>query len=579
MLITHISEYDIFVHMKILGYDSKLYWNDGQIRLDFIGEKCNKEADKNYTLTVLLHCDYAETKNDFLGVFHDDNQCEITILLRTPKACFEIPENVRNAKMFATTSTKKLLNFNALKSSNHVINDPVKGTFIFGFPIVYEHNALCEGGTSICHVNNSETDLGKKYTNLGMMTSNIVFINDRPVIKLTNSNLKCNETHKLSSEIVFECDQFAGEGTPKYKGTKDCVNHFTWNTNLACAAEDKPCVMSGKNGEMYDFSSLANVQYSVVHPNKTDEIVYFSICSKSKECGDGEWGSCIVKMSKELSGSKQVTNAGNFNSKLQLENKNVFLKYDGSRCNAEGKRYSTKIEFSVADDQQDESAVLIEDDCDIVIHFKTLLANHNVKNCVVKDRDDVEMDLRPLINYEGNYLATVNVKNLPKETHSTYLLNVCRPLNSFYSLNCHGNTGACKSIVSDGKHEEELSLGHFEYFMTTAKGEKGITNVIMKYFQGSKCPTEEADNITTKVTFFCDESAGIGNPILQSTFNCEYSFDFPTSVLCADQTLSLKANDSCVIYNEKLNTSVDLKQFGNFNTSNILTFIRKNINN
>ncbi|KAG5670292.1 hypothetical protein PVAND_000568 [Polypedilum vanderplanki] len=552
----------------IIGYDStsKLFWNDGQIRFSFIGEKCNKL--ENYTLNVILQCDYAETKNDFLGVFHDDSECEVTILMRTPKACLEIPENVKNAKMYVTSPNGKILNFNALKSSNHIINGPNDGTFIIGFPITYEHGILCEAGSSICYVDKNETDLSKKYTNMGTMTSNIEFENDRPVIKFTSKE-KCNNNTLGSSKIVFECDRFKKEGTPKFKGVKDCVSNFVWETSLACY-DEKPCVVSGENGDQYDFSSLANVQYEVKIPNKTDETIYFSICSNSKECGEGNWGSCIVK---NTGGNKQTTKVGIFNAKLQVEKKNVFLKYDeGSQCGdpKDKKKYSTRIEFNVADSPNDEEIVLIEDKCEIVIHFKTLLANQHVKNCVVKNLDDEEIDLRPLIDYNGNYLARVNETTLPNETSKnnvSYLLNVCRPINSFYSLNCHGNTGACRTIMKDEKHEEEISLGHFEYFMSTEKGKiEGTNNVIMKYFHGSKCPTDKEEEITTKVKFYCDENAGLGSPILQSIEHCEYSFEFPTSILCNDKRVNLKSNESCILTNG--DSSVNLKSYGNFNTSN-----------
>lgn len=551
----------------VIGYDSKLFWNDGQIRFSYAGQKCNNE--KNYTLNVILHCDYAETKNDFLGVFHDDNECEVNILMRTPKACFEIPDNVKNAKMYVTTPKNQTLNFSALKSANHIINAPKDGTFIIGFPIAYEYGALCAAGSTVCHVDNKEKDLSKKYTNLGMMTSNIEFEDDRPVIKLTSKE-KCGGDGQFgSSKIIFECDQLKGEGTPKFKGTKDCVNTFVWETNLACPMEDQSCVVSGPNGELYDFSSLAGVQYEAAHPNKTDEKIFFSICSPSKECGDGKWGGCIVKNG--ANGNKQTTTVGNFNRKLQVENKNVFLKYeDGARCGSTpGMKYSTKIEFNVADDEKDEVTVLVEDNCEIVIHFKTLLANQNVKNCVVKDRNDQEIDLRPLINFEGNYEAKINETSLPSEASSnaTYLLNVCRPINSFYSLNCHGNTGACRTVMKNGKHEDEISLGHFEHFMSTEKGRiENTPDVIMKYFHGSKCPHDTEEEIATSVRFQCDESAGIGTPILQSISNCEYKFDFPTSVLCKDKVVKLKSNDSCVLTNG--DASVNLKSYGVFNTKN-----------
>lgn len=556
---SHVS--CLLIHVRhFLGYDSKLYWNNGQIRFSYSGEKCDDK--NNYTLNVILHCDYSETKNDFLGVFHYDDQCEVNIIFRTPKACMKIPLNVQNAKLFAKTSTNKSINLSPLKSSNHQATSS-KGTFVIGFPIMYGHDLLCEAGSSVCFVASEETDMSKKFKNLGIMTSDLKLDkNENPILQLT-SNEKCNEKTKVSSKIIFVCDELVGDGTPVYKDTLDCVINFVWKTKYACK-EEKPCLLSAPNGQLYDFSTLIGTQYKAVYPNKTDNgDIYFSICSPSKECGDNKWGSCIIKTSE--GGSKQTTNAGNFNTTLQMENKNLFLKYEGgSKCKTNGQLFSTTIEFIVADDAKDEVAVLVEDDCQIVLQFKTLLASQNVKNCVVKDDNDNEINLQPLIDFNSNYIATVNEKALPNETSAQnvqYLMNVCRPLNSIYSLNCHGNTASCRTVIKENKHEEELSLGHFEYSMNVEKGRvEGTTDVVMKYFHGSKCPSDPTEDMSTRVTFYCDEKAGLGNPVLQSIVECDYIFEFATNILCNDQALKMK-NNSCILSNEKADASIDLKAF------------------
>jgi hypothetical protein len=95
--------------------------------------------------------------------------------------------------------------------------------------------------------------------------------------------------------------------------------------------------------------------------------------------------------------------------------------------------------------------------------------------------------------------------------------------------------------------------------MTTEKRkEDNSTAVLMKYFKGSKCPSDLSEEILTEVRFFCNETAGLGNPILQSIEHCKYNFDFPTNILCQDRIISMKEN-SCELYNEKLDVSVDLK--------------------
>lgn len=378
--------------------------------------------------------------------------------MRTEHACLPLSANIKNSKFFVTTPTKKVLSFKPLQSSNHEVMGNTD--FYLGFPLLYGHNMMCEAGTAVCFVNSSATDPSRKYINMGSMTSNLKYLKDQVNLKLPSKEI-CEGNKTFSSEVTFECDRLiSGDGSPSFKDTSDCVHRFLWPTSLACA-EEKPCQLTTPDGQFYDFSSLMGAQFTAVHPNKTEKVIHFSICSPAKSPCEGNVGSCIVTTKEE-----QITTsyAGFFNSTLQIdESKNVFLLYkDGAKCNADGRKFSTKIEFLLADDKSDEVSVLIEDDCEIVLQMKTLLASDNAKTCIAKTANNEEIDLRPLINYDGNYLAKVNEKALPNETNAhnvQYLLNVCRPLNSKYSLNCHGNTAACRTVMVGDKHEEELSLG------------------------------------------------------------------------------------------------------------------------
>lgn len=535
-------------------------WNNGQIRMSYIGEKCKDNT--NYTLNVLFHCNYKEDKNDFLGVFHLDNECEVNIVMRTPKACMPIPDNVKNAKLYVKTSPNQMLNFSPLASSNFVVegkDGKNEKTFIIGFPVLYGHNAACEAGSAVCEVVTDQTNLTERYVNVGMMTSDIKYVKNLAVLELT-SDTKCDSQTKRSSKITFICDKLVNEGEPKFVGTEGCSYHFEWATKYACV-EEKPCKLTGPNGEIFDFSSIAGIQYKVQRLNKTNEFIHFSLCSPAKECGDMTWGSCLVKTGDN--GNRQTTSIGGFTEKLQLDKKDVFLLYEnGANCIEHGNKYSTKIEFISADNPQDEEIVLIEDKCQIVLHFKTMLVNQNGKNCIVKASDDSEVSLRPLIDFNGNY----EVNGTENESADVrYHLNICRPLNSQYSLDCHGNTAACRTVIKNDKHEEELSLGHFEYVMNAKASEIGY-DVDMKYFHGSICPEDKDEHLSTSIKFYCNHTVGLGSPILKSTEACSYYFEFPTNVLCHKEDLSLK-KDSCAI--EHRGKSVDLKQFGEFTVENM----------
>lgn len=394
---------------------------------------------------------------------------------------------------------------------------------------------------------------------MGVMTK--AFKYEKEFISLTlTSNESCNGERKYRSKIIFECDSLADVSYPSYHSTFECTHLFSWPTTLACA-EKKPCqVVNPDTGVSFDFRPLANTQFEAINKNNSEEKIVFSVCSEANFPCMKKTGSCVVKNK-----NKQSTQAGVANDDLMLEKdgKNPYLLYEhGAICNKPGTQFSTRINFVCADSVKDEGAIAVEDGCEIVIELKTLLACTYIKNCVTKSLDDHEIDLRPLIDYDGNYIATVNETSLPDELAPIqYLLNVCRPLNSIYSLNCRGSAGACRTIINkDGKHENEISLGHPDYSLSATK-EGDTYEVNMMYFDGGACLTDATEMSATAIRFFCNHSAGLGHPMLDSIDMCMYSFEFPTNLLCNEQNVEMES-DSCSLVNEKVNASVDLKQFG-----------------
>lgn len=510
-------------------------------------------------MNVMLHCDYSGNKNDFLGAFHESRQCEATVILRTPLACLPTPQNLIKPKCIVKSSDGKVFDFNSLKDTNHKTVGPNRTTFIIGIcnPVLYGHEAACEAGTSVCLYDSHAKNASRQYKSLGSMTEDFQIQKETISLKM-KSNEVCEGDRKFSSKIIFICDRLATVSFPTYHSMIDCTYIFSWPTILACP-DRKPCQASNaETGVSFDFSSLAGIKYEAINLNNTEEKIIFSVCSNVGEPCLEQTGSCVVKTK-----NQQSTKAGIANDNLKLESKNPYLLYeDGAVCLRPGNKFTTRIDFICADNAFDEQPVAVEDGCAITIQFKTLLACGNIKNCIAKTSDDEEIDLSPLIDYDGNYVATVNETTLPKEKNPIqYLLNVCRPLNSKYSLNCRGAAGACRTVIEEnGKHESEMSLGHPDFSMATMK--VGDNNeVIMKYFDGGTCLTDHSENSTTRIRFFCDEKAGIGNPMLQSIEQCQYFFDFPTNILCNEQSVEFK-NGSCSLVNEKLSVSIDLKLFG-----------------
>lgn len=92
------------------------------------------------------------------------------------------------------------------------------------------------------------------------------------------------------------------------------------------------------------------------------------------------------------------------------------------------------------------------------------------------------------------------------------------------------------------------------------------TVVELMYFQGDECTKDT--NFSTSIKFFCDQKAGLGNPILQNIEDCHYLFDFPTIVMCETEPIEFH-KDSCEIYSRNLDKTKDLKIFGDAGKFNV----------
>lgn len=201
-------------------------------------------------------------------------------------------------------------------------------------------------------------------------------------------------------------------------------------------------------------SSLSDTRFIVKNPNDTSKTYYFSVCSVVGDPCLGQSGSCKVDK------SGQSTQIGSMNTDLRVDESGaIYLMYTGGSVCSIQKKTSTRIQFICINGEQKEGPVLIEDvGCETLIHFNTKLACPKNDVCKTKTPDgNDEIDLEVLINNQENYVAKVNETALPNEKDPVqYVLNVCRPLVSKYSLNCQG--AACRTVIDPktGKHEQEF---------------------------------------------------------------------------------------------------------------------------
>lgn len=198
---------------------------------------------------------------------------------------------------------------------------------------------------------------------------------------------------------------------------------------------------------------LSSIHYTVNNTDST-KVYHFSVCSSVNDpCLEGV-GSCVVD-----SKTGQSTQIGKNNTDLKVDSSGqIYLQYnDGSRCDGNKKR-TTRIQFICINGDQKEDRVLIEDtECETLIHFNTKYACPKNDYCKTRAPDGIgEINLEVLIKNHDNYVANINKTNFPNEKSNVrYILNVCRPLVSKYSLNCQG--AACKTeLQPNGKHEFEI---------------------------------------------------------------------------------------------------------------------------
>ncbi len=454
---------DAGVTQKILGYDQKMIWEDGRLHFESTGESCGT-GSKNYSLTILMECSYSLAEKQYSLYPTVKDQCNLIVHFKTEKACLEVPGNVKNAKCFGK-------NFDLVPLGNQnfqVKAGKSKDLFYIGLcqPTLYGHNLQCPKGSTICLVKDDPSlNASEKFLNVGSMTSDPIPASKGVVFLNLTSNTPCKSGKTHESHIGFYCDRNVEFEEPEFIGTiDDCSHYFKWNTKFVCSSENACQVKNPKTRDILDMSSLSGHRFSVTNENDTSKVYFFSICSAPGEpCMGQNTGACQFDKTKS-----QSTQMGIVNSELTiLESGAIFLNYtSGSICDFH-KKHSTRIQFICINGEQKEGPTLIEDkDCEILIHFNTKLACPKNDVCKTRSPDgNSEIDLEALINNQENYIAKVNETNLPNEKAPVqYVLNVCRPLVSRYSLNCQG--AACKTIIdATGKHEEELVSFFFSKFL------------------------------------------------------------------------------------------------------------------
>ncbi|XP_034487896.1 cation-independent mannose-6-phosphate receptor isoform X2 [Drosophila innubila] len=563
----------------VLGRQQELHYRNGKMYLNYTsGAKC-ENGTGNYQLIVRLICDYTMDVSPLRVTPYAEDACTFYAEYETPSACLPIPDAMQsNSCSVRYTNTGDSFDLLPLSENNYRTTNRQGSFFIINVckPVLYGESAMCPPGSSICLYDPKTTDLKNRFINFGNVQSQPT-IKDGQLLLRHESSTPCagNSSANYTSIIYFYCDKSVRNSHPEFMGPDQdgCTYRFSFSTPLACKTV-KPCSAVTSGHELLDLSPLSgHGPHKLTKDGKTYTV---GVCASAGTPCLANGGACYDQ-------NGQSTELGNFNSQLRFnQSDSPYLLYEGGgKCDSSDRLWSTKIEFVCANNATKDNGgaksngattdavQIIEDsNCQLLIQYQTPHACRQQIRCkgkVYVDSSDGSgsnseelVDLTPLINANENYQAIVDPKSkaaqqLPKDTK--FFLNVCRPLVPKYQLGCAGGSGACMAKMSSaGAPEEEHSLG----FPLIQLMPINRTAAELIYLKGDPCPTDKSMNLSTKIHFSCNMRAGRGQPVLSSIDDCNYHFDWDTSVICPPHECTF-SEDTCEIVQDEAGMRFNFK--------------------
>ncbi|KYN03799.1 Cation-independent mannose-6-phosphate receptor [Cyphomyrmex costatus] len=503
-------------------FPPKLDNEQGRILFNFTGDNCLRGI--NYTVTVIMHCDYAAETNSYPELFpHDDQQCNLYIVWKTALACVPRTQTsctvVNNGLYYDLSPLTRT-------SENYVIPIYIKNKtkspkiILNVCQSILHHGIMCPVKSGVCL---DDPEKPNRYSNLGEVYKPPFFKDGILQIEYQNGAI-CTQnitTPHVGTTIYFKCDLEA-KGPPEYilgSGIKDCHYQLIWYTAAACDIEtlhDYNVKKAGKcNGInpitnfTYDLQTLMNKDFTVT---SASGVKYkFRVCDTlmDNSCGNNT-GVC---------NSKYGTSLGQANANLIWQQGGPYLNYTNGDLCENGMSHYTLINFFCELQGSPSRPLLIkESTCQTIIHLNTDLVCEKKIKCATDNND--EINLTSLIQSTNNYIIKVN--------DTEFHINICRPLVPTQGLICAHGSAACKvSISSKNEYTNEISLGFPEDSPTLNKD----LQTVLRYVNGSQCPENPTKTISSNFTFICDNN-NQGLPVYKHYANCTYVFEWNTSIAC-----------------------------------------------
>ncbi|XP_011158228.2 cation-independent mannose-6-phosphate receptor isoform X2 [Solenopsis invicta] len=527
------------VEKGIGRYPPVLDNSQGRILFNFTGDSC--PFGSNYTVTVIMLCDYDSENNSYPELFaHGDKQCNLYIVWRTVLAC--LPKVQTNCTV-ANGGHYYDLSPLTRTSENYVIlvkNDTKSRIVLNVCHNVIHHGAMCPLNSGAC-LDNPESI--NRYSSLGDVQKPPFFSNGNLLIEYENGGL-CTQNipaQHIKTTITFKCNLEA-TGPPEYIGGKeDCHYQLIWYTPAACDIKTlltysaktagKCIVRNPVTNFTYTLQTLMYKDFTVTNLNGTE--YKFRVCSELTDntCGDKKTGIC-----------KQGTVLGQASTNLIWQQGGPYLNYTNGDLCENGMRHYTLIRFFCEPQGSPSRPLLIkENSCQTIIHWNTDLVCEKKIKCAIDNND--EINLTPLIKSTNNYVIKAN--------DTEFHINICRPLVSTQGLTCAHGSAACKvSLTSKNEYTNEVSLGFPEDSPTLNKD----FLTVLRYTNGSQCPENPAKTISSNFTFICNNN-NQGLPVYKHYINCTYVFEWNTSIACGAVIGSWSA--PCIIRDNFLSYEYD----------------------
>ncbi|CAL4060201.1 unnamed protein product [Meganyctiphanes norvegica] len=528
---------------------SKIVFNDGTLLMNLEGGDGECQDNQTRSSQILFMCDHEEEGPNGLHFIHEDQMCTYHFIWRTKYAC--PPHKVIDCSVVHDGLKYDLSELSISNMNEEYFSSDHSKKYVLNVcrSIVHSKSSRCEYSAGACMINikhNNET------LNLGKVHDGPYVEDDKLMLKYDGGSL-CKEDNQKNYEtlIEFKCDMEGSYPYPQLIAQENCRLLFEWATPIACPekaveSHGNCTVTNPLTDYTFDLNPLRHSAGYQVRDN-TDLHIIINVCGdvEATHCNATGIGSCsFVDSDRTI-----ISNAGRANADLHLHQGGLYLTYkDGEKC-ANGFR-STVINFICGAENSQEGPILIKDDlesCTYFFNWHTELACERRIDCFV-DTWDQRYDLTPLIKVHDNY-ELVN----PNQKKQKFYLNVCRPLNPMVGLNCAAGSSSC--LVNADDLAKPLNLGH-----PVASPRNGYDDgVLMMYSHGGPCPDDPSISLTTRITFKCGRTYGKGSPeFVMETDDCQYQFEWKTSLVCPDEEPVPDNGLQCTIPYEAAQTNIDL---------------------